>query len=70
MAIENVELMHECSPKHFSMGTGRMKEAKETEDVCRPKNCEYERKWRRHEINNLKGLAGSSGLPTPGGTAL
>ena len=25
MAIGNVELMHECSPKHSCMGTARMK---------------------------------------------
>ena len=31
MAIGNVELMHECFPKHKSMGT-RMKQDKETEE--------------------------------------
>ena len=30
MAIENVELMHENSPEHLSMGTARLKEGKET----------------------------------------
>ena len=25
MAIENVELMHECSPEHLRMGTVRLK---------------------------------------------
>ena len=25
MAIENVELMHECSPEHLRMGTARLK---------------------------------------------
>ena len=29
MAIEKVELMHECFPKHLSMATARMKENKE-----------------------------------------
>ena len=32
MAIEKVELTHECFPKHLRMGTARMKESKETEE--------------------------------------
>ena len=28
MTIRNVELMHECFPKHSPMGTARMKQAK------------------------------------------
>ena len=32
MAIENMELMHECSPKHLRMGTARLKEEKESEE--------------------------------------
>ena len=28
-AIEKVELMHECFPKHLRMGTARMKEDKD-----------------------------------------
>ena len=31
MAIGNVELMQECFPKHFRMGTTNMKQDKETE---------------------------------------
>ena len=31
MAIWNVELMHECFPKHWYMGTGEKKWDKETE---------------------------------------
>ena len=30
MAIETVELMHECFPTHWRMGTARTKEEKET----------------------------------------
>ena len=32
MSIENVELMHECSPKPLPMGTVRLKYDKETEE--------------------------------------
>ena len=32
MAVRNVELLHECFPKHLRMGTTSMKEDKETED--------------------------------------
>ena len=35
MAIGNVELMHECFPKHLRMGTVRMKYDKETEEEGR-----------------------------------
>ena len=38
MAIGNVELMQECFPKHFRMGTAWMKEDKETEDKKRRMN--------------------------------
>ena len=31
MAVVNVELMHECFPKHSRMGTARIKLVKETE---------------------------------------
>ena len=32
MAMEKVELMHECFPKHLHMGTARMQDDKETEE--------------------------------------
>ena len=35
MAIEKVELMHKCFTKHLLMGTSRMKQDKETEEVKR-----------------------------------
>ena len=33
MTIGNVELMHECFPKHSCMGSARMLQDKETEEV-------------------------------------
>ena len=33
LAMGNVKLMHECSPINFRMGTARMKEDNETEEV-------------------------------------
>ena len=32
MEIEIVQLIYECFPKHFRMGTARMKEDNETEE--------------------------------------
>ena len=32
MAIGNVELVHECFPEHWRMGTARMKQDKETDE--------------------------------------
>ena len=32
MVISNVELMHECFPKHSNMGTVRIKKDKETQE--------------------------------------
>ena len=32
MAIGNSQFMHEFSPKHFSMGTARIKQDKQTEE--------------------------------------
>ena len=41
MAIENVELMHECSPKHFYKGTVRLQD-KETEKEVKQKRVKME----------------------------
>ena len=42
MAIENVELMHECFPKHFRMGTARIKEHNETDEDGKQKRVKME----------------------------
>ena len=42
MAIEKVELMHECFPKHLCMGTARTKD-KEIEKECKQKKMKMER---------------------------
>ena len=46
MAIENEELMHECSPEHLRMGTARWKEDKETEEEGKNKSG---KKYSGHE---------------------
>ena len=49
MTVENVELMHECFPKHLRMGTARMKEDKDTEEEGHKRTVN---KWNiRHEKN-------------------
>ena len=40
MAIGNVELMHECLPKHSRMGTATMKQDEETEGEMRVDSME------------------------------
>ena len=42
MEIENVELMHECSPEHLRMGTEILKSDKETEEEGMRKNGKME----------------------------
>ena len=37
---KNVELMHECFPKHLHMGTARVKEDEETEGEGKQKNVD------------------------------
>ena len=32
MDFKNMDLMHECFPKHLRLGTARMKEDKQTEE--------------------------------------
>ena len=48
MAIEKVELMHECFPKYLRMGTAIIKEVKETEK----KNSRKELKWKVKRTRN------------------
>ena len=43
MAIGNGELMHECFPKHWRMGTARMKEDKETDEEDKNRGVSAER---------------------------
>ena len=43
MAIENVELMHECCPQHLPMGTARTKKDKETDGEGKQKRVNGER---------------------------
>ena len=39
MAMENVELMEECLPKHLHREIAKMKYNKETEEVCEKCEC-------------------------------
>ena len=41
MAIENVELMHECFPQQLCMGIARLKEGNDTEEECKNREGEY-----------------------------
>ena len=43
MAIENGELMRECSPEHFRMGTARLKYHNETEEEGKKRKMNVER---------------------------
>ena len=43
MAIGNRELMHECFPKHWSMGTARMKYDKKTDKKGKKRDVSMER---------------------------
>ena len=52
MAIGNWELMHECFPKHSSMGTARMKYDKQTKKVRR--EDEYGKKQSGHEKKEVQ----------------
>ena len=38
MSIGNVELMHKCFHKHFSMGTARIKYDKDTKEEGKKRN--------------------------------
>ena len=42
MVIGNVELMHECFPKHLLMGTERMKYEKEIAEVDKMRRVNME----------------------------
>ena len=48
MAIGNVELMHECSHKHY-MGTVRLKLDKETDEEGKEKTVNMEVKWAQNK---------------------
>ena len=43
MAIGNVELTHECFPKHSRMGTARMKLDKETDEEDKKRSVSMKR---------------------------
>ena len=43
MAIENVELMQECSSQHLHMETVRLKSNKETGKECKQKRVKMEK---------------------------
>ena len=69
MAIENVELMHECSPEPFNMGKVYKIEItpKKTEDEGKLKRIEMLRStegMKRKENPRRRNY--SSGLPSPG----
>ena len=40
--IENMKLVHECFPKHFSMGTTRMNYDKESDEECNKRGMSIE----------------------------
>ena len=42
MAIENGELRYECFPKHFRMGTARLKQDNETEEESKKRRINEE----------------------------
>ena len=43
MAIEKVELMNKCSPKHLPMGTARMKYDKDEEEEGKKERVNMEK---------------------------
>ena len=43
MAIDNLELMRECSPEHLHMGTAKFKWDKETEEEGKQKRVKIEK---------------------------
>ena len=53
MTIENVELMHECSPKDSCMETARMKFDKETEEKGKNRRVNKERSTAGHKKNQI-----------------
>ena len=42
MAIENLKLIHECSPEHMRMGTATLISDKETEEESKQKRVNME----------------------------
>ena len=65
MAIGNEELMHECFPKHFRMGSARMKYGTEREEG-KTRCVSMERSKAGTKRLSPKGLKYSSGLSSPG----
>ena len=67
MAIGNRELMYECFPKHWPMGTARMKENDTDEDgKKRGVSMEKVKRARKMKSQRPKALNYSSGLSSPG----
>ena len=46
MAIEKVELRHECFPNHLHVGSARMEDGKETKEKDKTKRVKMESKLR------------------------
>ena len=57
MAIGNVELMHECFPKHLCKGTGRMKYETETDEDDKKRGVIMERSKAGTKKISLDGLS-------------
>ena len=67
MAIENVELMHECSPQHLYIGLARNKTKRQKkEDKWSRENMKRVKWVQSNEVPKAQGLA----LPYPKVTTL
>ena len=66
MAIENMELMRECSPEHLSMGTARLKCDKETEEEGKQKKSKNGKKYSCHEKKSPDSSTVARGYRPPG----